>query len=64
MGSLILIIAAWGDLVPRPGIDPELLALGAHSRKPLDCQGSLNLCIILQACMELPDGGHSSEQLP
>ena len=59
---MILIIAAWGDLVPRPGIDPGLLALGARSRKPLNSQGSLNLRIILQAYMELPDGGRSSEQ--
>lgn len=64
MESLILIIAARGDLVPRPGIDPGLLALGARSRKPLEGQGSLNLCIILQAYMELPDGRRSSEQLP
>ena len=53
-----------GDLVPQPGIDPGLLALGGCSRKPLDCQGSFNLRVILQVYMELPDGRRSFEQLP
>lgn len=53
-----------GDLVPQPGIDPGLLALGGCSCKPLDCQGSLNLHVILQVYVELPDGRRSFEQLP
>lgn len=58
------LICGMGDLVPQPGIDPGLLALGGCSCKPLDCQGSLNLHVILQVYVELPDGRRSFEQLP
>ena len=63
-GIFDLQYCSMGDLVLQPGIDPGLLALGGCSRKPLDCQGSLNLHVILQVYVELSDGRRSFEQLP